>query len=157
MLLSGRPYFFCHSVAFDGVPVTMPASRQKRVFCSAGAIWLVARLPSPHSATPNFRPGACALPMLLSSGTAAMAAVCVRKRRRSISDMADPCMAGYWRATEFSRTATRQTYPCVYRMEPPAPATVLNWSARNVDTRECRDHPIQQVAGLQRLFRVVAG
>ena len=35
---------------------------------SAGAIWLVDRLPRPHSATPNFRPGACALPTLLSSG-----------------------------------------------------------------------------------------
>ena len=88
--LSGKPYFFCHSAAFDGVPVTMPARRQLRVFCSAGAIWLVERLPRPHSATPNLRPAACALPMLLSSGRAARAAVRVRNWRRSVSDMADP-------------------------------------------------------------------
>ena len=48
MFLSGMPYFFFQSSALDGVPVTMPASRQLRVFSSAGAIWLVARLPSPH-------------------------------------------------------------------------------------------------------------
>ncbi len=83
----------------------MPARRQLRVFASAGAIWFVERLPSPQSATPNFRPGTCALPMLLSSGAAAMAAVCVRKRRRSIPDMADPCSDGNWRASESSRTA----------------------------------------------------
>ena len=58
MFLSGMPYFFFHSSALDGVPVTMPASRQLRVFSSAGAIWLVARLPSPHSATPSLRAGA---------------------------------------------------------------------------------------------------
>src|SRR5207342_1408710 len=104
MLLSGRSYFFCHSAAFDGVPVTMPARRQKRVFCRAGAIWLVERLPSPHNATPNFLPGACALPMLLSIGKAARAAVCVRKRRRWISDISNPRHGGFGRAKESSRT-----------------------------------------------------
>ena len=78
MALSGKPYFFFHSAAFAGEPVTMPARRQKRVFCSAGAIWFVERLPRPHSATPNLRPGACALPRLLNSGKAARAADRVR-------------------------------------------------------------------------------
>src|SRR6187402_722746 len=113
MLLSGRPYFFCHSAAFDGVPVTMPARRQKRDFCKAGAIWLVERLPSPHNATPNFLPGACALPILLSIGKAAMAAVCVRKRRRWISDIAKPREDGFGKAKESSRTraARRIVHP----------------------------------------------
>src|SRR4051794_31670727 len=54
MLLSGIPYCAFHFVAFAGVPVTIPASRQCLVFCSAGAIWLVLRLPSPTSAKPSF-------------------------------------------------------------------------------------------------------
>jgi hypothetical protein len=80
------PYFFFHSSALDGVPVTMPARRQLRVFCSAGAIWWVERLPSPTSATPSLRAGASAadaLPArLASSGAAARAAVEVRNSRR---------------------------------------------------------------------------
>ena len=35
----------------------MPARRQLAVFCNAGAIWLVLRLPSPHSANPSFLAG----------------------------------------------------------------------------------------------------
>src|SRR5436190_3452641 len=107
MLLSGRSYFFCHSAAFDGVPVTMPARRQKRVFCRAGAIWLVERLPRPHNATPNFLPGACARPTLLSIGKAAMAAVCVRKRRRWISDIANPRDGGFGRRKSLAERERR--------------------------------------------------
>ena len=55
MLLSGMPYCAFHFCAFAGVPVTIPARRQCFVFCSAGAIWLVLRLPSPTSAKPSFR------------------------------------------------------------------------------------------------------
>ena len=55
MLLSGMPYCAFHFSALAGVPVTMPASRQCFVFCSAGAIWFVLRLPSPTSAKPSFR------------------------------------------------------------------------------------------------------
>src|SRR6186713_269272 len=79
---AGRPYFFCHSVAFDGVPVTMPARRQLLVLSNAGAIWLVERLPSPHNATPSFLPGACAWAVPVINGVAASAAEVARNWRR---------------------------------------------------------------------------
>src|SRR5687767_12767850 len=87
VLLAGMPYFFCHSAAFEGVPVTMPASRQLRVLSSAGAIWLAERLPRPHNATPSFLPGACAITKLLSRGAAAIAAVLAMNSRREFEVM----------------------------------------------------------------------
>src|ERR1041385_1837749 len=85
-LPAGMLYLLFHSSAFDGVPVTMPARRQLRVFSSAGAIWFVARLPSPHSATPSLRAGDSPNTAFETSGAvAANAAVFVRKRRRAES------------------------------------------------------------------------
>src|SRR6476659_1624321 len=87
-LPAGMLNFFCHSSALEGVPVTMPASRQLRVLSRAGAIWLVARLPRPHSATPSLRPGDWPNTALDARGAmAARAAVFVRKRRRAESVM----------------------------------------------------------------------
>ncbi len=95
VLFAGRPYFFCHSAALDGVPVTMPASRQLRVLSRAGAIWLADRLPRPHNATPSFLPGACAITELASSGAAASAAVLAMNSRREFDVMSESFADGY--------------------------------------------------------------
>src|SRR5690349_16647709 len=84
MDLSGRLYLAFHSAAFAGVPVTMPASRQLRVLRSAGAIWLVDRLPRPTSATPSLR-CVCAETTFEISGAAASADVWMMNCRRVCS------------------------------------------------------------------------
>src|SRR5882762_9174327 len=60
MFLSGMLYCAFHFSALAGVPVMMPARRQFFVFCNAGAIWLVLRLPRPHRAKPSFLSGSAA-------------------------------------------------------------------------------------------------
>jgi hypothetical protein len=78
VLFADSPYFFCQAVAFEGVPVTMPARRQLRVLSSAGAIWLAERLPRPTIATPSLRAGAWPNAECANNGAAASAADRVR-------------------------------------------------------------------------------
>src|SRR4030088_174063 len=71
--------------ALAGVPVMMPARRQLAVFCSAGAIWRVLRLPRPHRANPSFFLEAAAsarVTLVLMKGAAAKAAACTTILRR---------------------------------------------------------------------------
>src|ERR1017187_10689095 len=86
MLRSGMLYCAFHFSALAGVPVTMPARRQYFVFCNAGAIWWVLRLPRPTRATPSFLSGSAARTLgsqAPTSGTlaAAMAVVLMKSRR----------------------------------------------------------------------------
>src|SRR5438445_13584356 len=53
-------YCAFHFSALAGVPVMMPARRQYFVFCNAGAIWFVLRLPRPHTAKLSFPAGSAA-------------------------------------------------------------------------------------------------
>src|SRR4051812_45815057 len=60
MFLAGRLYFSAQIFSLAGVPVTIPARRQNFVVWSAGAIWLVLRLPKPSRAKPSFLVGSWA-------------------------------------------------------------------------------------------------
>src|SRR5579859_3844785 len=88
MFLSGMLYWAFHFTAFAGVPVMIPASRQFAVFCKAGAIWLVLRLPSPHSANPSFLPDAAArarVTRVLMNGAAPRASAEATNLRRFVA------------------------------------------------------------------------
>src|SRR6266480_1475364 len=60
MFFSGMWCCAFHFSALAGVPVMMPARRQYFVFCNAGAIWFVLRLPRPHKAKLSFPAGSAA-------------------------------------------------------------------------------------------------
>src|SRR5579863_3910395 len=85
MLLSAMPYWDFQLAASAGLPVMIPARRQFSVFCSAGAIWPVARPPSPHSANPSFFLVAAArarVRLVLMNAAAATAPAWATNRRR---------------------------------------------------------------------------
>src|SRR5579884_1581825 len=80
-------YWLRHAAALAGVSVMTAVKRQCSVFCSAGAIWCVLRLPSPQSANPNFLRESAAsarVTLVLMKGAAAIAAACARKVRRAV-------------------------------------------------------------------------
>src|ERR1043165_7586042 len=107
MFLSAILYFSFHFSALAGVPVTMAARRQVLVFCGAGAIWLVARLPSPTTAKPSFLSSARAVrPRMLKSGTVSAAAPALfRNWRRWVVGMAVvPLNVEKWRASHEGST-----------------------------------------------------
>src|SRR5580698_3024967 len=65
----------------------MALSRQWVVFCRAGAICWLLRLPSPHSANPSFFWDAAArarVTLVLMKGAAAIAAACAMNVRRAV-------------------------------------------------------------------------
>src|SRR5690242_12308433 len=93
MFCCGMLHWACHFTALAGVPVMIPASRQLAVFCNAGAIWLVLRLPRPHSANPSFLREAAArarVTLVLMNGAAARAVACMMNLRRVALSIASP-------------------------------------------------------------------
>src|ERR1700733_4864067 len=87
MLLAAMPYCVFQLAASAGLPVITPARRQFCVFCSAGAIWPVARPPSPQSANPSFLLDAAAsarVRPVLMKAAAARAPACATNLRRDL-------------------------------------------------------------------------